>query len=85
MGDSGRGQGRLTVSSDLTGRTDEEIRLHLKGVAQDLELPTEAQRIVIQRSERPKKVTIRSQYTVELVLPFKHKEIVLRPIAEFRQ
>jgi hypothetical protein len=65
--------------------TDEQIRQHLKGVAQDLSLPAEAQRIVIRRTEHPKTVTIRSQYTVEIVLPFKHKEILLRPNVEVRQ
>jgi hypothetical protein len=66
-------------------QTDDQIRQHLKGVAQDLGLPAEAQRIVIRRTEHPHAVTIRSQYTVELVLPFKHKEITFRPQAEERQ
>lgn len=66
-------------------QTDEQIRLHLKGVAQDLGLPAEAQRIIITRTQHPRLVSIHSQYTVEVVLPFKHKEITLRPAAEFRQ
>jgi len=66
-------------------QTDDQIRLHLKGVAQDLGLPTEAQRIVIQRSQHPPLMIIRSQYTVELTLPFTHKEVTLRPVAEVRQ
>lgn len=65
--------------------SDDQIRQHLKGVAQDLGLPTEAQRIVIRRTDHPPVVSIRSQYTVELVLPFKRKEITLRPAAEVRQ
>lgn len=65
--------------------TDDQIRQHLKGVAQDLGLPTEAQRIVIHRSKHPPLVSIRSQYTVELTLPFTHKEVILRPVAEVRQ
>ena len=66
-------------------QTDDQIRLHLKGVAQDLGLPAEAQRIVIQRTKHPPLVSIRSQYTVELTLPFTHKEVILRPAAEVRQ
>ena len=66
-------------------QTDDQIRQHLKGVAQDLRLPAEAQRIVIRRVQHPPEVTIRSQYTVEIVLPFKHKEILLRPSAVARQ
>ncbi len=65
--------------------SDDQIRQHLKGVAQDLGLPTEAQRITIQRIVHPRLVTIRSQYTVEIVLPFKRKELTLRPKAEARQ
>ncbi len=66
-------------------QSDDQIRQHLKGVAQDLGLPAEAQRIVIRRTEHPPVVSIRSQYTIELVLPFTHKEITLRPAAEVRQ
>ena len=66
-------------------QSDDQIKLHLKGVAQDLGLPAEAQRIVIQRTKHPPLVTIRSQYTVELMLPFTHKEVILRPVAEVRQ
>lgn len=66
-------------------QTDEQIRQHLRGVAQDLELPTEAQRITIRRTDHPPVVTIRSQYTIELLLPFTTKSITLRPVAEVRQ
>jgi len=66
-------------------QTDDQIRKHLKGVAQDLGLPAEAQRIVIRRIQHTPLISIHSQYTVELVLPFKRKEITLRPVAEIRQ
>lgn len=66
-------------------QSDDQIRLHLKGVAQDLGLPAEAQRIVIRRSKSPPLVSIRSQYAIELTLPFTHKEVILRPVAEVRQ
>jgi hypothetical protein len=64
---------------------DDQIRRHLRGVAQDLGLPAEAQRITIKRTRDPGLVTIHSQYTVEILLPFTHKTLVLRPHAEARQ
>jgi hypothetical protein len=64
---------------------DEQIHRHLIGVAQDLGLPAAAQRFVIRRTERPPLVTIRTSYTVELVLPFTRKLITLKPVVEVRQ
>ena len=66
-------------------QTDDQIRVHLRGVAQDLGLPAEAQRITIKRTEHPPLVTIRSQYTIEILLPFTTKSMTLRPVAEVRQ
>ncbi len=66
-------------------QSDDQIRQHLKGVAQDLGLPVQAQRVEIRRTKHPPVIIIQSQYTVELVLPFTHKEITLRPSAEVRQ
>ena len=63
-------------------QSDDQIRNHLRNVARDLELPTEAQRIVIRRS--PPNITIRSQYVVDIVLPLTHKTLVLRPSASAR-
>lgn len=63
-------------------QSDEQIRNHLRNVARDLELPTEAQRIIIRRSQAPSLITIRSQYVVDIVLPFTHKTLVLRPSVE---
>jgi len=64
---------------------DDQIHRHLIGVAQDLGLPAEAQRFVIRRSEHPPKVTIRTSYSVDLVLPFTKKRITLTPLVEVRQ
>ena len=64
---------------------DDQIHRHLVGVVQDLGLPAEAQRFVIRRTEHPPLVTIRTSYSVELVLPFKRKRITLTPIVEVRQ
>ena len=64
-------------------QSDEQIRNHLRNVARDLGLPTEAQRIVIRRI--PPTVAIRSQYVVDIELPFTHKTLVLRPSAQVRQ
>ena len=66
-------------------QTDDQIRVHLRGIAQDLGLPAEAQRITIRRTEHPPVVTIRSQYTIELLLPFTTKSMTLRPVVEVRQ
>jgi hypothetical protein len=66
-------------------QSDEAINRHLIGVAQDLGLPAEAQRFVIHRSEHPPIVSIRTKYTVELVLPFERKRVTLTPSAEVRQ
>jgi len=63
-------------------QSDEQIVTHLRGVARDLGLPTEAQRIIIRRSQTPHNITIRSQYVVDIELPFTHKTIVLRPSVE---
>ena len=63
-------------------QSDDQIRSHLREVARDLGLPTEAQRIVIRRTQQPRMITIRSQYVVDIVLPFTHKTLVLRPGVE---
>jgi hypothetical protein len=64
-------------------QSDDQILIHLRSVARDLELPAEAQRITIRRT--PSRVAIRSQYSVDVVLPFTHKTLVLKPAVEVRQ
>ena len=66
-------------------QSDEQILRHLGTVAQDLGLPAEARRFVIQRTQHPPTVIIRTQYRVTLVLPFKHKVLLLKPEVEVRQ
>lgn len=66
-------------------QSDDAIRHHLVGIVQDLGLPAEAQRFTIRRTEHPPVVSIRTRYTVEIVLPFKRKQVVLTPTAEVRQ
>lgn len=66
-------------------QSDETIIRHLIGVAQDLGLPAEAQRFKVRRTEHPPVVSIRTQYDVDIVLPFKRKTITLTPMAEVRQ
>jgi hypothetical protein len=63
--------------------SDEEIRRHLAGIARDLDLPPEAQRFVIRRV--PPTVTIRTQYSVTIELPFHNRILTLKPHAEVRQ
>ena len=76
----------MATSARFASHTsDEEIRRHLAGIARDLELPEEAQRIVIRRTQSPPLVTIRSQYSVTIELPFHNRILVLKPHAEVRQ
>lgn len=63
-------------------QSDDQIRKHLRDVARELGLPSEAQRIIIRRSQSPRNITIRSQYVVDIELPFTHKTLVLRPSVE---
>jgi hypothetical protein len=63
-------------------QSDDQIRKHLRDVARELGLPTEAQRIIIRRNQMPRTISIRSQYVVDIVLPFTHKTLVLRPGVE---
>ena len=65
--------------------TDDDIRRHLSGVARDLELPPEAQRFVIRRTQEPPLVTIRTEYRVTLELPFHNRILVLKPDVTVRQ
>jgi hypothetical protein len=74
----------IATSARFASRsTDEEIRRHLAGIARDLDLPPEAQRIVIRRI--PPTVSIRAQYAVTIELPFHNRIVVLKPHAEVRQ
>jgi hypothetical protein len=66
-------------------RTDPEILKHLGGIAQDLGLPPEAQRFVISRSKSPSVVKIKTEYHVEIDLPFQHRVLTMRPEVEVRQ
>jgi hypothetical protein len=74
-----------TSARFASSQTDDQIRQHLRAFAQDLGLPSEAHRIVIRRTEYPPRVSIRTHYTVELLLPFTRKEITFTPVAEARQ
>ena len=67
------------------GRTDQEITRHLTGVAQDLELPAQAMRFTIRRTQLPPLVSIRTEYRVTFELPFHNRIIILKPHAEVRQ
>jgi len=66
-------------------RTDVDIIRHLAGIARDLELPPEAQKFSIRRTQIPPMVTIRTQYSVTLELPFHNRVLQLKPHAEVRQ
>jgi hypothetical protein len=66
-------------------RSDEDVRRHLAGIARDLDLPADAQRFVIRRTEFPPLIAIRTQYQVTIELPFRHKLLTLKPHVEVRQ
>ena len=66
-------------------RTDPEILKHLGGIAQDLGLPAEAQHFVISRGKSPPVVKIKTEYHVEINLPFQHRVLTMRPEVEVRQ
>lgn len=57
--------------------TDEQIRLQLMGRVEELGLPLEARRFVIRRGAR--RIDIRTQYPVDMELPFTRRRIIFRP------
>jgi hypothetical protein len=66
-------------------KSDEDLQRHLAGVARDLDLPPEAQRFVIRRTQVPPVIAIRTQYQITLELPFHNRILTLRPHVEVRQ
>ena len=72
-----------TSARFASGQTDDQIMRHLGGIVQDLGLPPEARRFTIRRTGN--RVIIRSQYLVELDLPFQHRVLQMRPQVDVRQ
>ncbi len=67
-------------------RSDVEIIRHLAGIARDLELPPEAQKnFRVRRSVSPPVVSIRTQYSVTIELPFHNRTLLLKPHVDVRQ
>ncbi len=64
---------------------DEAIVKHLVGITQDLSLPAESQHFIIRRTEHPPVVSIRTHYSVDIVLPFTRRRLALNPAVEVRQ
>ncbi len=64
---------------------DDDIIRRLRTVVDELDLPTEAKRIVIQRTQVPPNVTIRTRYRVVIELPFHQRTLTLNPTVEARQ
>ena len=68
------------------GQSDEAIVQHLAGVVRDLELPAEAQKFVVRRTQgQPPFVSIQTQYHVTIELPFHNRVLTLRPHVDVRQ
>lgn len=57
------------------------IRARLIQRVDQLELPSEARRFTIRRTARPREITIRTEYQVEVELPFTVYPFSLRPEA----
>ena len=62
-------------------RTDEEIRLHLRAVADSLGLPESARNIRIRRSQNH--ISISSEYYEHIELPLVVREVLMSPRVEW--
>jgi hypothetical protein len=65
-------------------QTDEQILRTLRGTVDELGLPDQAKRFVIRRNPSPATIQIRTEYNVEVELPFTVHVITLKPEAEAR-
>jgi hypothetical protein len=65
--------------------TDDEMVRRLRLTVDELDLPSDAKRFVIQRSKSPPTVAIRTQYREFIELPFHRRAITFRPAVEVRQ
>ncbi|MGQ0704320.1 MAG: hypothetical protein ACT4PM_14450 [Gemmatimonadales bacterium] len=65
--------------------TDEEILRRLRAKVNELELPAEANRFTIRRTQIPPTVVIETRYRQAIELPFQQRRITFRPRAEVRQ
>jgi len=65
-------------------QTDEQILRALRGTVDELGLPDQAKRFVIRRNPSPRTIQIRTEYNVEVELPFTVHVITLKPEAEAR-
>ena len=64
---------------------DEEMVRRLRLTVDELDLPDEAKRFVVRRTEFPSVVSIQTRYRQEIELPFHRRTIVFRPAVEARQ
>lgn len=74
--DEMRTQARLAPGID-----DDTIRRRLQHKVEELQLPTEARRLRIQRTARPREITITTTYQDTLHLPFYRHAVTLTPAA----
>jgi hypothetical protein len=65
-------------------QTDEQILRSLQGTVDELGLPDQAKRFVIKRTPSPPTIRIRTEYTVEVALPFTVHVFTMKPEAEAR-
>jgi len=62
--------------------TDQVIRRRLSDAADDLGLPADAHRFTINRGGKPRKITISTEYSETVKLPFFEHTFLFRPQAD---
>ena len=65
-------------------QNDEQILRTLRGTVDELGLPEQAKRFVIRRTASPRMIRIRTEYNVQIELPFTVRIITMKPEAEAR-
>jgi hypothetical protein len=65
-------------------QTDEQILRSLRGTVDELGLPDEAKRFVIRRTESPRTIRIRTEYNIQIELPFTVRILTMKPEVEAR-
>lgn len=64
---------------------DDEMLRRLRIAVVQLDLPEDAKRFIIRRSSSPPTVSVKTQYRLQIELPFHHRFITFRPSVEVRQ
>ncbi len=65
-------------------QTDDQILRTLRGTVDELGLPDQAKRFVIRRIQSPRVIRIRTEYNVQIELPFTVRVLTMKPEVEAR-